>query len=52
LEEVGFHEKLTGEMRARYDNLTKRIEMIYEDKPDGKIQEEFWFNKHEEYKQE
>ena len=32
--------------------MTKRIELIYEDKLDGKIPEELWFRKHEEYKRE
>jgi site-specific DNA recombinase len=51
-EEREFHEARVRELRERYDKLSKRIELIYEDKLDGKIPEELWFRKHEEYKAE
>lgn len=51
-EEIEFHEARVNELRDRYDKLSKKIELIYEDKLDNKIPEELWFKKHEEYKAE
>ncbi len=51
-EEIEFHEERVRGLRDRYDKLSKRIELIYEDKLDGKIPEELWLRKHEEYKAE
>jgi len=51
-EEVEFHSKRMSDLKAKHTNLEKKIEMIYEDKLDGKIPEELWFRKHEQYKEE
>ncbi len=51
-EEIEFHESRVRELRDRYDNFSKKIELIYEDKLDGKIPEELWFRKNEQYKEE
>ncbi len=51
-EEIEFHGGRVRELRERYDKLSKRIDLIYEDKLDGKIPEELWLRKHEEYKTE
>ena len=52
MEEVEFHNKRMTDLKTRHTNLEKKIEMIYEDKLDGKIPEELWFRKHEQYKEE
>jgi site-specific DNA recombinase len=51
-DEREFHEGRVRELRERYDKLSKRLDQVYEDKLDGKIPEELWFRKHEEYKAE
>jgi site-specific DNA recombinase len=51
-EETAFHKERVASLQERYNRLTNRIEAIYEDKLDGKIPEELWFRKHEQYKQE
>ncbi len=51
-DEIRFHEERLQDLRLQYDRLTKRIELIYEDKLDGKISEDLWNRKTEEYRQE
>lgn len=51
-DEVSFHRERVQALRERYDTLDRRIGTIYEDKLDGKIPEELWFRKNEEYKRE
>ncbi len=51
-DEIKFHASRVQDLQSRYNTLTKRIDAIYEDKLDGKIPEELWFRKNEEYKKE
>jgi site-specific DNA recombinase len=51
-DEMDFHKERIGQLQERFNRLTNRIEAIYEDKLDGKIPEELWLRKHEEYKRE
>jgi site-specific DNA recombinase len=51
-DELTFHSERLKALRERYDTLDRRIGTIYEDKLDGKIPEELWFRKNEEYKRE
>jgi len=51
-EEIAFHQERVKDLRNRYDRLAQKVDLIYEDKLDGKISEELWLRKHEEYKTE
>ncbi|MBY0405735.1 MAG: recombinase family protein [Cyanobacteria bacterium] len=51
-DEIHFHSERIHDLRTQYDRLSKRIDLIYDDKLDGKIPEELWFRKNEEYKLE
>ena len=51
-EEIEFREKATGELERRYQVATQRLDKIYDDKIDGKISEDFYQKKYEQYKLE
>jgi len=49
-EEIEFREKATGELDRRYQVATQRLDKIYDDKIDGKISEDFYQKKYQQYK--
>lgn len=51
-EEIEFHHQRVKQLQGRYNTLIRRIDAVYEDKLDGKIPEELWFRKNEQYKKE
>ena len=51
-DEMAFHKSRVQELQKRQTTLVNRIDQIYEDKLDGKISDDLWQRKHEQYKQE
>ncbi len=51
-DEIMFHKQRTESLQRRQATLTKRVDTIYEDKLDGKITDDLWQRKHNEYKLE
>lgn len=51
-EEIEFRTKSTGELNRRYEVATQRLDKLYDDKIDGKISEEFYKKKFDQYKVE
>lgn len=49
-EEIEFRNKATGELNRRYEVATQRLDKLYDDKIDGKISEDFYKKKFEQYK--
>ncbi|MFA5024332.1 MAG: recombinase family protein [Patescibacteria group bacterium] len=49
-EEIEFRQKATGELERRYQVATQRLDKIYDDKIDGKISEDFYQKKYQQYK--
>ncbi len=49
-EEIEFRQKATGELERRYQIATQRLDKIYDDKIDGKISEDFYQKKYQQYK--
>ena len=47
-----YHSEKVGYLRKEATKLENRINMIYADKLDGKISEEFWLKKHNEFNAE
>lgn len=50
--EVSYRSSAREELNKRYEIVQKRLEMIYEDKLDGKIEEDFYKRKFDEYTKE
>lgn len=50
--EVEYRSSARGELNKRYEAVQKRLEMMYEDKLDGKIDEEFYQKKFKQYTEE
>jgi len=47
-----YYEEVITELRSQFERLEKRIENAYEDKLDGKITEDFYKKKEQEYRRE
>jgi len=51
-DEIEYHQKNREELNSRYEQIQKRLDMIYDDKLDGKITPEFYKKKFEQYSEE
>ena len=51
-DEISFREKATGELDRRYVVATQRLDKLYDDKIDGKISDDFYQKKFQQYKVE
>lgn len=49
-DERGFHEEAVTRLQAEVKRIQGRLEVIHEDKLDGKITEEFWARKNAEWR--
>jgi len=51
-DEINFRDSSTGELKKSLDVLTRRLDNLYDDKLDGKINSEFYQKKFDQYKKE
>ncbi len=51
-DEISFRDNATGELKKSLDVLTRRLDNLYDDKLDGKINGEFYQKKFDQYKKE
>lgn len=51
-DEIEYHSKSQTELKRNYDRLQNRLDRLYEDKLDGKIPEDFYDRKFEQYSKE
>jgi len=51
-DEIAYHQKSREEVNHRYEQIQKRLDMLYDDKLDGKITPEFYEAKFKQYSKE
>ena len=51
-DEIEYHNKSLGELNRRYERIQRRLNMLYDDKLDGKITPEFYEQKFKQYTKE
>jgi len=51
-DEIEYHNKALEELNCRYEQIQKRLNILYDDKLDGKITPEFYEQKFQQYTQE
>ena len=51
-DEIEYHQKIREELNHRYEQIQKRLDLLYDDKLDGKITPEFYEKKFKQYTQE
>ena len=51
-DEVQYHNSTVGELETRYEAVSRRMDKLYDDKPDEKINQEFYNRKFKQYSNE
>jgi len=51
-DEIEYHKSALEELKRSYERIQRRIDQLYDDKVDGRIDEEFFNHKFEQYKKE
>ena len=51
-DEMSYHNKCFDSLNKRYNQIQKRLDMLYDDKLDGKITEDFYNRKFKQYSEE
>ncbi len=51
-QEAEYHTKATSELKRQHDTLQKRLDALYDDKLDGKVTQEFFDRRFEQYAKE
>lgn len=52
IDEMGYHNSALTQLNNRYTQIQQRLDMLYDDKLDGKITKEFYEKKFEQYSKE